>query len=69
MAGRKRATVSRKELRAVGVSEVLAMRQRLSNGAGSDGDKQLLERVLAYYRARFTSGNLSEKTARQLGIA
>lgn len=69
MAGRKSSPVSRKSLRAVGVNEVLSMRQRVAAGQGSPDDAELLQRLLAYYRAKFTTGELSEKTARQLGIA
>ena len=68
MAGRKASPVSRKSLRAVGVNEVLSIRERVEAGQASTDDAELLQRLMAYYRGKFTTGELSEKSARQLGI-
>ncbi len=69
MAGRKAATVSRETLAAMSVPDALLLRARVDAGQGSDADKELLQRLLAFWRGRYNRGALSEKTARQLGIA
>lgn len=67
MAQRK-ATVSRVNLRSMRLPEVLALRERVKTGVASTDDAEVLQRMLAYYRGKFTTGELSEKSARQLGI-
>lgn len=68
MAQRK-ASVSRDNLRAIRLPEALALHERVQSGAATAEDREVLQRLLMFYRAKFTRGDLSEKTARQLGIA
>ena len=63
-----RATVSRENLRSIRLPEALAMRERVTTGKASDAERELLQRLLMFYRAKFSRGDLSEKTARQLGL-
>ena len=67
MAQRK-ATVSRVNLRTMRLPEVLALRERVQAGLASTEDREVLQRLLMFYRGKFTTGELSEKSARQLGI-
>ena len=48
--------------------EALELRDRVQAGSASAEDREVFQRLLMFYRAKFTRGDLSEKSARQLGI-
>ena len=48
--------------------ESLKLRDRVQAGSASAEDREVFQRLLMFYRAKFTRGDLSEKSARQLGI-
>jgi len=64
----KKAQVSRDSLRAIRLPEALKLRDRVQAGSASAEDREVFQRLLMFYRAKFTRGDLSEKSARQLGI-
>jgi hypothetical protein len=69
MAGRKPAAVSGADVRRVKLAELVALRERVAADAAESGERELLPRVLDYWRGRYQRGLVSEKVARQLGIA
>ena len=69
MAGRKPAAVGVEDLKRMKLSDVVALHTRVREGAASPADAELLPRVVSFLRGRYQRGALSEKVARQLGIA
>jgi len=69
MAGRKPAAISGAEVRRVKLAELVALRARVDSGSAADGERELLPRVLDYWRGRYQRGLVSEKVAQQLGLA
>ena len=51
------------------VAEFLALRARLESGLASPAEAEMVPRVLAYFRAKYAAGNLSARTAEQLGLS